>query len=80
MSAGAIEDSNKKKSVILKTYNIVTTAGATANLTGLMNKLLGAQTVGVEARLFVREEVGQVFLNLKSGLIAEFYLRIALFQ
>ena len=80
ISAGAFEASDKKKSVILKTFDIVTTAGATADLTGVMNTLPSTQTGGEEGRLFVRGGARQVFLTLKSGLIAEFYLRIALFQ
>lgn len=54
ITAGAFEASDEKKAVLLKPLDIVTTAGATADLAGALNTLPGTQTVGEEGRLFVR--------------------------
>ena len=54
ISAGAFEASDEKKSVILKPLDIVTTAGALADIAGALNTLPGTQTVGETGRLFVR--------------------------
>lgn len=54
ISAGMFEASDKKKSVALKPLDIVTTAGATADIPGVLNTLPGTQTVGEKGRLFVR--------------------------
>lgn len=54
ISAGAFEASEEKTSVVLKTLDIITTAGATADVSGVMNTLPGTQTVGEDGRLFVR--------------------------
>jgi len=54
ITAGAFEASDEKKSVILRPLDIVTTAGATADIAGALNTLPGTQTVGEEGRLFVR--------------------------
>ena len=54
ISAGAFEASDEKKSVMLKPLDIVTTAGATADIAGALNTLPGTQTVGETGRLFVR--------------------------
>lgn len=70
ISAGAFEASDKKKSVVLKTFDIVTTAGATADITGVMNTLPGTQTVGEEGRLFVRGGAGHEAKTFINGLLA----------
>ncbi|RED92037.1 TonB-dependent receptor [Marinoscillum furvescens] len=54
ISAGAFEASDKKKVTVLKSLDIATTAGATADITGALNTLPGTQTVGESGRLFVR--------------------------
>lgn len=54
ISAGAFEASDKKKAVVLRPLDIVTTAGATADIFGAINTLPGTQKVGEEGRLFVR--------------------------
>lgn len=68
ISAGAFEASDTKKSVVLKTFDIVTTAGATADITGVMNTLPGTQTVGEEGRLFVRGGAGHEAKTFINGL------------
>jgi len=74
ISAGAFEAGDKKKSVILRTFDIVTTAGATADITGVMNTLPGTQTVGEEGRLFVRGGSSHEVKSFINGLlIAEPY-------
>lgn len=69
ISAGAFEASDKKKSVVLKTFDIVTTAGATADITGVMNTLPGTQTVGEEGRLFVRGGASHEAKTFINGLL-----------
>lgn len=69
ISAGAFEASDKKKSVVLRTFDIVTTAGATADITGVMNTLPGTQTVGEEGRLFVRGGAGHEAKTFINGLL-----------
>jgi len=54
ITAGAFEASDEKKSIILKPMDIVTTAGATADIAGTINTLPGTQVVGESGRLFVR--------------------------
>lgn len=54
ISAGTFEASDEKKVVVLKSLDIATTAGATADITGALNTLPGTQTVGESGRLFVR--------------------------
>ena len=54
ITAGAFEASDEKKAVILNSIDIVTTAGATADIAGALNTLPGTQAVGEEGRLFVR--------------------------
>ncbi len=54
ISAGFFEASDKKKSVLLKPLDIVTTANAEGDIYGAVNTLPGTQTVGETGRLFVR--------------------------
>ncbi len=53
-TAGVFEASDEKKAVVLKPIDIVTTAGATADIAGVMNTLPGTQKVGEKGRLFIR--------------------------
>jgi hypothetical protein len=69
ITAGAFEASDKKKSVVLRTLDIVSTAGATADITGVMNTLPGTQTVGEEGRLFVRGGAGHETKAFINGLL-----------
>ena len=54
ISAGSFQGGTGTKSEVLKPLDIVTTAGATADISGALNTLPGTQTVAEEGRLFVR--------------------------
>ena len=69
ITAGAFEASDTKKSVLLRTFDIVTTAGATSDIIGVMNTLPGTQTVGEEGRLFVRGGDGREAKTFINGLL-----------
>ncbi len=54
INAGFFEASDRKKSVLLKPLDIVTTASSEGDIYGAVNTLPGTQTVGETGRLFVR--------------------------
>lgn len=54
LTAGSFEASDRKKAVLLKPLDIVTTAGATGDIVGALQTLPGTQRVGEDGRLFVR--------------------------
>ncbi len=54
ITAGSFEASDSRRMTMLKPLDIVTTAGAAADITGVMQLLPGAQRVGEQAGLFVR--------------------------
>jgi vitamin B12 transporter len=54
ITAGAFEASDEKRSALLSSRDIVTTAGASADIMGAINTLPGTQKVGEEGKLFVR--------------------------
>lgn len=54
ITAGAMEASDEKKSVVLKPLDIVTTSGAMGDITAALLTLPGTSTVGNDGRLFVR--------------------------
>lgn len=54
ITAGSFNASDESKQVIMKSLDIATTAGATADIAGALNTLPGTQTVGESGRLFVR--------------------------
>lgn len=54
ISAGSFEAGDKRKGVVLKPLDIVTTAGGLGDIYGAIRTLPGAQTVGEDGRLFVR--------------------------
>ena len=54
ISAGSFTGGEEKNREVLKPLDIVTTAGATADIAGALNTLPGTQTVGETGRLFVR--------------------------
>ncbi|MBA7522220.1 hypothetical protein ES705_14338 [subsurface metagenome] len=54
ITAGTFEAGDKKKSVLLKPFDIATTASAQGDIYGALATLPGAQKVGEEGRLFVR--------------------------
>ncbi|MCX6352100.1 MAG: TonB-dependent receptor [Bacteroidetes bacterium] len=54
ITAGSFEASDKKKSVILRPIDIVTTAGANGDIDGALKTLPGAQSVNESEGIFVR--------------------------
>ncbi len=54
ITAGAMEASDEKRSVVFKPFDIVTTAGALGSIEGALSTLPGTATVGSDGRLFVR--------------------------
>ncbi len=54
LTAGAFEASDQKKTTILTSLDIVTTAGANADIVGALKTLPGTQQVGESEGLFVR--------------------------
>lgn len=54
ITAGTIDVSDKNKSMVMKPLDIVTTAGALADITGALATLPGAVRVANDGRLFVR--------------------------
>ena len=54
ITAGSFEASDEKRMTMLKPLDIVTTAGAGADITAVMNLLPGTQRVGEQEGLFVR--------------------------
>jgi len=54
ISAGSFSAGEENNREVLKPLDIVTTAGATADIAGALNTLPGTQTVGETGRLFVR--------------------------
>lgn len=71
ISAGAMEASDEKKSVILRPLDIVTTPSAMGDIVGAFQTLPGTSTVGNDGRLFVRggdaSEVGIFIDGLRVG-------------
>lgn len=70
ITAGSFEAGGETKSEVLKPLDIVTTAGATADIAGALNTLPGTQTVGEEGRLFVRGGDGYETKTFIDGLVA----------
>ncbi len=54
ITAGSFEANDKKRSAVLKPLDIVTTAGANADIAGALQTLPGAQRVGESEGLFIR--------------------------
>lgn len=71
ISAGAMEASDEKKSVILRPLDIVTTPSAMGDIVGAFQTLPGTSTVGNDGRLFVRggdaSEVGIYIDGMRVG-------------
>lgn len=67
ITAGVFE-AGTGKGEVLKPLDIVTTAGATADIAGALNTLPGTTTVGEEGRLFVRGGDGSETLTFIDGL------------
>ncbi len=71
ITAGVFEASDEKKSVALKPIDIVTTAGATADIAGVLNTMPGTQTVGEKGRLFVRGGEDSETKNFIDGVLVD---------
>ena len=54
ITAGSFETGDITKKTVLRELDIVTTAGATSDIAGVLNTLPGTQTVGEEGKLYVR--------------------------
>jgi hypothetical protein len=74
ITAGTFEAGGENKREILKPLDIVTTAGATADLSGALNTLPGTVTVGESGRLFVRGGEGYETKTFIDGMqVLSFY-------
>ncbi len=71
ITAGVFEASDEKKAVALKPSDIVTTAGATADIPGVLNTMPGTQTVGEKGRLFVRGGDDSETKNYIDGVLVD---------
>ena len=71
ISAGAFEASDEKKMVMLKSLDIVTTAGAGADIFAAMQMLPGANRVGESEGLFVRGGSATETKAIIDGLIVQ---------
>lgn len=71
ITAGSFEASDEKRMTMLKPLDIVTTAGAGADITGVMQFLPGAQRNGEETGLFVRGGSANETKVVIDGLIVQ---------
>jgi hypothetical protein len=71
ITAGAFEASDEKRMTHLKAMDIVTTAGAAADITAAINFMPGAQRVGEQQGLFVRGGTAQEAKVVIDGLIVQ---------
>ncbi len=71
ITAGSFEASDEKRMTMLKPLDIVTTAGAGADITAVMQLLPGAQRVGEQNGLFVRGGSGQEAKVVIDGMIVQ---------
>jgi hypothetical protein len=71
INAGFFEASDKKKAVLLKPLDIVTTASAEGDIYGAVNTLPGAQTVGETGRLFVRGGASYETKTFMDGMLVQ---------
>ncbi len=71
ITAGSFEASDAKRMTMLKPLDIVTTAGAGADITGVMQLLPGAQRVGEGTGLFVRGGDANETKVVMDGLIVQ---------
>lgn len=69
ITAGSFDASDERKQVVLKSLDIVTTAGSSADIPGALNTLPGTQTVGETGRLFVRGGEGRETKTFIDGMI-----------
>ncbi len=71
INAGFFEASDKKKSVLLKPLDIVTTASSEGDIYGAVNTLPGTQTVGETGRLFVRGGASYETKTFMDGMLIQ---------
>lgn len=69
ISAGSFEASDEKKNTVLKPLDIVTTAGANADIVSALKTLPGAQQVGEKEGLFVRGGTGAETQTFIDGML-----------
>ena len=69
ITAGSFNASDENKREVMKPLDIVTTAGATADIPGALNTLPGTQTVGETGRLFVRGGDGRETKTFIDGML-----------
>ena len=69
ISAGTFEASDKKRSPILKSLDVVTTAGQQADIVAALKTLPGAQQVGETEGLFVRGGTGTETKTFIDGMM-----------
>lgn len=74
ITAGAFEASDKKKGTVLNSLDIVTTAGANADITAALKTLPGTQQVGESEGLFVRGgSAAESKIFIDGNLVNNFY-------
>lgn len=74
ITAGAFEASDKKRTTVLNSIDIVTTASANADVTGAIKTLPGAQQVGESEGLFVRGgTAGETHTYIDGTLVNDFF-------
>lgn len=74
ITAGTFDAGDESKREVLKPLDIVTTAGATADIAGALNTLPGTTTVGESGRLFVRGGEGYETKTFIDGMqVMSFY-------
>jgi len=71
ITAGAFEASDEKRGTILNPLDIVTTAGATADVAAALNTLPGTQKVGEEGKLFVRGGAAYETRTFIDGMVTQ---------
>jgi len=71
ISAGSFEASDEKKSVILRPLDIVTTAGAEADIYGVLQTLPGTQTIGETEGLFIRGGSAAESKTIIDGMVVQ---------
>lgn len=69
ISAGTIEASDEKRTTVLKPLDIVTTAGAQADIVGALKTLPGSQQIGESEGLFVRGGTGSETKTIIDGMV-----------
>lgn len=69
ITAGSFTAGETSRRTVLKPLDIVTTAGATADIAGVLNTLPGTQKVGEQGRLFVRGGEGNETRTFIDGMV-----------